>query len=471
MKRSIFKRLFITYGITIVISFGILSVLLLKLFSQYFVDSKKDLLLEYGKKITQELALAMYTGRLDNHSLDENLKILDKFLDARIWIVDMEGKIFGVSSSKEEDFLGQSIDAMKLRELYRGKNIVESGSFGGKFKDKVLTAGYPIFYEDQFMGAVLVHADLPGVQKTFRDVYGMTILAIVFSGIISYAALYIQIKKISDPLREISGAAKVIAGGEFQKRLEIKTEDEIEELAKSFNNMAESLEKIEENRRNLIANISHDLRSPMTSIKGFVGGIIDGTIQKDMQNHYLNIVSDECDRLIKMTNEILELNDMQQKNISIEKTKFELNEMLRIKLISFESNIVEKKLDVFLSFYDEYAYVYADRTMMERVITNILDNAVKFTPIKGKICIMTKDNKNNVVVEIMNTALSTDTEDIKYIWDRFHKGDSTRNLYKSGFGLGLAIVKEMINQQSEEIWAERVDDGIKFYFTIEKAKI
>lgn len=470
MKNSIFKRLFITYGITIIISFGILALLLLKLFSQYFIDSKKDLLLEYGRKVTQEVAIVMYTGRIDRQTLNEDLKILDKFLDARIWIVDSDGIILGVSNSKEGNFLGEKIDDMKLREFYRGKNIVESGSFGGKFKEKVLTAGYPIFYKDKFMGAVLVHADLPGVQKTFRDVYSMTILAIIFSGFIAYGTLYVQIKKISNPLREISGAAKVIAGGEFQKRLKISTGDEIEELAKSFNNMAESLEKIEENRRNLIANISHDLRSPMTSIKGFVGGILDGTIPPHMQVHYLQIVSEECDRLIKMTNEILELNSMQQENIHIEKTEFELNEMLRRKLINFESAIVEKNLDVLLSFCDENTYVYADKAIMERVVTNLLDNAIKFTEPKGKISIKTIEEKTKIIVEIMNTAADIDSEEIKKIWDRFHKGDTTRGLYKTGFGLGLAIVKEMIHRQDESIWAESIDGTIKFCFTLEKVK-
>lgn len=470
MKRSIFKKLFITYGITIIISFGILALLLLKLFSQYFIDSKKDLLLEYGRKVTQEVAMVMYTGKLDHKTLNEDLKVLDKFLDARIWIVDGNGVVFGVSSVKEGDFIGQKIDPMKLRDLYRGKTLVESGSFGGKFKDKVLTAGYPIFYEDKFMGAVIVHADLPGVQKTFRDVYSMTILAIIFSGFITYSVLYIQIKKISNPLREISHAAKIIAGGEFQNRLKINTGDEIEELSKSFNNMAESLEKIEENRRNLIANISHDLRSPMTSIKGFVGGILDGTIPEDKQKHYLKIVSDESERLIKMTNEILELNSMQQENIDIEKINFELNEMLRRKLINFESQIIKKNLDVLLNFYDNSSYVYGDKTMMERVVTNLLDNAIKFTEAGGKITVKTREEKNKVIVEIINTTRGIDSEEIKKIWDRFHKGDATRGLYKTGFGLGLAIVKEMIHRQDESIWVENTDKYIKFCFTIEKVK-
>jgi len=298
----------------------------------------------------------------------------------------------------------------------------------------------------------------------------MTILAIIFSGLLAYGILYFQIKRISVPLSEISKAAKVISGGEFQKRLEIKTGDEIEELAKSFNDMAESLEKIEENRRNFIANISHDLRSPMTSIKGFVGGIMDGTIPPEMQGHYLSIVMDECQRLIKMTNELLELNNIQQGKVEVNKTNFELNEMLRRKLINFEKDITKKNIDVMLKFHDDSTAVNADKAMMERIITNLLDNAVKFTEEKGYISLRTREEKNKIVVEIINTCPNIDDSQLKSMWERFHKGDETRGIYKSGFGLGLSIVKEMIMLQGEKIWADNLDGAIRFSFTIDKAK-
>lgn len=470
MKKSIFKRLFITYGITIILGFGILALVLMKLFSQYFIDSKKDLLLEYGEKITQEIAVGLYAGMLDRQTLNEDLRILDKFLDARIWIIDKEGTIFGVSGDKEEKYLGQKVDAGALGILYRGRNIIETGNFGGKFKEPVLTVGYPIFYNNEFEGGVLVHASMPGIQKSIRDIYNMTVLAITFSGLLAYSILYFQIKRISVPLSEISKAAKIISGGEFQKRLKIKTGDEIEELAKSFNDMAESLEKIEENRRNFIANISHDLRSPMTSIKGFVGGIMDGTIPPEMQGHYLNIVMEECQRLIKMTNELLELNNIQQGKVEVNKTNFELNEMLRRKLINFEKDITRKNIDVMLTFYDDSTIVHADKSMMERIVTNLLDNAVKFTEEKGYIYLRTREEKNKVIVEITNTCTNMDDNKMKSMWERFHKGDESRGIYKSGFGLGLSIVKEMIILQGEEIWADSLDGAIKFSFTIDKAK-
>lgn len=470
MKKSIFRRLFITYGITIILGFGILALVLMQLFSQYFIDSKKDLLLEYGQKITQEIAIGLFAGRLDRETLNQDLRILDKFLDARIWIIDSEGTIFGVSGANEEQYLGQTVDKERLGTLYRGRNIIETGSFGGKFKEPVLTVGYPIFYNNAFEGAVLVHASMPGIQKTFKDIYRMTVLAIVFSGLLAYGILYFQIKRISVPLREISKAAKIISGGEFQKRLRIKTGDEIEELAKSFNDMAESLEKIEENRRNFIANISHDLRSPMTSIKGFVGGIMDGTIPPEKQQYYLGIVMEECQRLIKMTNELLELNNIQQGKVEVNKTNFDINELIRRKLINFEKEITNKNLDVMLKFFNETTMVKADKAMMERILTNLLDNAVKYTEENGYITLMTREEKNKVIVEIINKCSDMDDAKLKNMWQRFHKGDETRGIYKSGFGLGLSIVKEMIILQGEEIWADNLGDAVRFSFTVEKAK-
>jgi signal transduction histidine kinase len=286
---------------------------------------------------------------------------------------------------------------------------------------------------------------------------------------IAYGILYIQIRRISNPLREISGAAKVIAGGEFHKRLDINTGDEIEELGRSFNNMAESLEKIEENRRNLIANISHDLRSPMTSIRGFIEGIIDGTITEDKRGHYLNIVLDESNRLIKITNELLELGNMQQGRIEIKKEPLELNETIRRKLIAYEKEITEKKLDVVFSMFDEKTLVISDRGLLERVLSNLMDNAVKFTPEKGSIEIRTSEKEGKIEVEITNTGDSISSDELNRIWDRFHKGDASRGLYKGGYGLGLAIVREIISHLGERIWVSSGEDYVKFTLTIEKA--
>ncbi len=469
MKKSIFRRLFLTYGITITIGFGILALLLMQLFNQYFIESKKQVLIEQGQKISREIVMGLYTGQINQASLTENLKTLDSLLNARIWLVDSEGYIVGVSGSSEEAYLGQQIQKNQLAELYKGENFFQLGNFGGKLKEQALTAGYPIFLDNVFKGGLFIHAPLPEVQKTFRDIYAIAIGAILMSCLLAYILLYFQIRKISRPLAEISGAAKEIAGGEFQKRLSINTGDEIEELAISFNNMAESLERIEENRRNLVANISHDIRSPITSISGFASGILDGTIPPEKHELYLNKVLIESRRLSKITSNLLELSNMQQGQLVANKQTFDLSEAIRRSIISFEQQITEKKLNIEVHLLGETISVLSDAALLERILINLLDNAVKFTPEGGQIRINTIDQDGKIQVEILNDGVSINKDDLKKIWERFHKADSSRGEYRSGFGLGLAIVREIIGLLDEKIWAESGQDFLKIIFTLERA--
>lgn len=474
MKSTILKRLLITYGIAIIIGFGILALTLLKVFDQYFIENRKELLYEQGKKVAEEAAPYLYSWSPESRTLKNDLQVLDRFLNAHIWIVDKNGRIIAVSGSYQEALLGEEIDSSKLKKLSQGKSLEERGNFGGMLREPSLTVGYPVFVNNifgnsSFAGSILIHASLAEVQKSFREIYILTLWAILVSVAIAYGILYIQIKRISSPLKEISEAAKVIAGGEFQRRLKITTGDEIEELGESFNNMAESLERIEENRRNFIANISHDLRSPMTSIRGFIEGIIDGTIPEEKHEYYLRIVLEESKRLIKTTNELLELNNMQQGKVEVKEETFEINETIRRKLISFEQKITEKKLDVAFHIFEEKTYVQSDQSLVERVLSNLLDNAVKFTPEGGSIIIRSIEQENNILIEIVNTGTSIKPDELKKIWDRFHKGDASRGQFKNGFGLGLAIVKEIIGLLGEKIRVESDENSVKFVFTLKKA--
>jgi len=469
MKNSLFKKLFLIYGLTIVVGFGILALLLSQLFNSFFIENKRQLLFEQGKKIREEIVLSLYTGRLDQEKLYNDLQVLDKFLNARIWLVDTSGTVFGVSGSTDEKYLGTKIDKRYLAELFQGNTIMEKGTFSGKLQEPSLIVGYPIFWANLFKGGVLIHASLPEVQKTSQGIYHTTIWAILFSILVAYGFLYVQIKKIVDPLKEITKAAKIIAGGEFQKRLQIASSDEIRELAESFNHMASSLEKIEEQRKNLIANLSHDLRSPMTSIRGFVEGILDGTIPPAQHQHYLAIVLEESKRLIKMTNDLLELSNMQQGRVEVNKAVFELNESVRRKLVAFEQQITAKNIQVSFDSYKDTIDVFADPQFVERILTNLLDNAVKFTPPGENISIQITNKKEFVWVEIKNTGTSLTPGQLKNIWERFHKGDASRGEHKGGFGLGLAIVKEMIHRMDEEIRADSGDDYIRFTFSLQKA--
>lgn len=469
MKNTILKRLFITYGIAITIGFAILALAMLKVYDQYFIENRKELLYEQGSKVAREAASVLYLGSLSSRSLSNDLQILDKFLDAHIWVLDSDGTIIALSGADRDRLLGRSVKEKELKSLAMGQSIELKGNYHGMLSEPSLTVGYPVFVNNSFAGGVLVHASLKEIQTSLREIYRLTLWAILVSLAVAYGILYIQIRRISDPIRELNEAAKIIAGGEFQKRLDINTGDEIEQLGRSFNHMAESLEKIEENRRNLLANISHDLRSPMTSIRGFIEGILDGTIPEEKREHYLKIVLEESKRLIKITNELLELNNIQQGKLDIKKEPFELNEAIRRKLIAYERGITEKRLNVTFSMYEEKSMVLSDQLLIERVLSNLIDNAVKFTPENGAIDVRTAQKANEVMVEIINTGIGISSEELNRVWDRFHKGDASRGLHKSGYGLGLAIVKEIISQLGERIWIDSGENFVKFTFSIKRA--
>ncbi len=470
MKKTIFKKLFLTYGITIIIGFGILAILLLQLFNQYFVDSKKALMLEQGGKISQEIAAGLNTGQVNSQQLSNDLQILDKVLNARIWLVDREGAIIGVSDTNEEEYLGQTIGESQLAEIHQGKSYFQTGTFDNKLQEKSLTVGYPIFAGNIFEGGLFIHAPLTEIGRTFKDIYAMTVAAILLSCMIAYIILYFQIRKISRPLQEISAAAKEIAGGAFEKRLNIRTGDEIEMLGESFNHMAGSLENIEENRRNLVANISHDIRSPITAISGFAEGILDGTIRPEMQAGYLEKILSESKRLMKITDNLLDLNNLQEGHLVPDMQDFDVNEMIRRTILSFERQITGKKLNVNLVFSDDATFVYSDPTLLSRILTNIMENAVKFTPIHGNITVKADGTGERAVVSVLNDGVDLDSKQLDAIWERFHKGDASRGVDRNGFGLGLAIVKQMAALLEERVWASSGENQVKFSFTVKRSK-
>ncbi|WP_058486444.1 sensor histidine kinase [Defluviitalea phaphyphila] len=464
--KSLFGKLFTVYMGIILGSFILLAAILSQAFESYFIHQKKEIMLEQGEKITKEYAKAYYTGIMDLDQLKFEMQVLDKYLNSMIWIVDHNGRIYVVSRNENQSWLGQKLTYEQINDVFEGKIVTIQGKFGGYFKEPVLTIGYPIQINGKTYGALFMHTPIPEIQKTVGELYKITLICLGLSIILAFFFIYFLSKQITKPMKEMNEVAKVIAGGDFQRRLEVVGKDEVAELANSFNYMAEELNKLEELRKGFIANISHDLRSPLTSIKGFVQAILDGTIPKEKQEKYLKIVLDETRRLTKMTNDIMDLTKMESGQMEIKKDKFEINNLIRTVIEQFEQRILQKKITLKLILAQKETIVFADREQIQRVIYNLLDNAVKFVPEEGKIWIETTLASNKIFVSIKNTGENIPKEDIAYIWDRFHKGDKSRGKDKTGMGLGLSIVKQILKNHGEIIKVENDKDGVIFTFSI-----
>jgi signal transduction histidine kinase len=232
--------------------------------------------------------------------------------------------------------------------------------------------------------------------------------------------------------------------------------------------LAGALQNLENMRRGFIANVSHELRTPMTSIHGFIEGILDGTVPAEKQKEYLTIVRDEIKRLNRLTTDILDLARIEAGEVSIKPVDFNINELIRRCIIKLESFITEKDISIEASFEEEEMYVKADTDSIERVVINLVHNAIKFVQPGGKITLSTSRSKNKILVCVEDNGIGIDSNELDLIWERFYKSDKSRSKEKTGTGLGLAIVRNIINDHQQKIWVEsQLGKGTKFCFTLD----
>lgn len=487
MFKTIFSKIIAVFIAVLVAGFSITALMLYFFLSNFAIKEKVEVLSSSAEKINTYLS--MYVENQENPMAIQWFEyILDTFsanTNSMIWVVNSNGSIIihKPNSPEIEKLLKDLKDEKGVPQL-RDKNqfnkvmltddfIIEKGNFYGLFKNTGvdwLTVEKRFKYKNDVLGAVYLHTQIPEVNRLRTSVFRLFQSAVLISVLISIILLYFFSLRISKPLKEINNAARIIAGGEFQNRLSIKSNDEIGELANSFNHMVVALQNLEEMRRGFIANVSHELRTPMTSIKGFVEGILDGTIPPDRQNYYLTIVRDETTRLNRLVNDLLDLARMEAGEVHFNFKDFNINELIRRCIIKLETQITSKDLQVEADFEEEDMFVNADSDAIERVLINLLHNAIKFTPEKGRIKLATYKNRDKIFVSVKDSGIGIEKEEIDLIWERFHKSDKSRSKDKSGTGLGLAIVKNIINEHNQTISVEsELGKGTKFIFSLDRS--
>lgn len=467
MKKGLFSKMVATYTIIIAISFTILATVLSLWFENYYFEQNKNELAEKATLIGDSAVQYMY-GDISSYEMNKQLKLIGDYLNVDIWLTDKYGYIYAVSNGKYEKLLGKQILTNDLKELRLKRFIEKKGNYGNVFSVPVHTIEIPIDHGNSFKGTIIMHTSLDNIKEALKNVYKIiwasAILAIVVSSIVIY---YFSQKIIIKPLAEINGVARKISKGEADKRVDIKSNDEIGELANSFNIMADSLEKVENNRRLFISNVSHEIRSPITSIKGFIGGMLDGIIPDNKRNYYLSIAYEEIGRLTRLVNDLLDLSAIESGRFTLKVRELDLNEIIRLAVIKFETRIIKKELKVDVCFEQEELCVLSDRDRTIQIITNIIDNALKYVNEGGQIKVTTKSKGKKAYISIFNSGPNIDEEDLNHIWDRFYKADKARSS-KVSTGLGLSIVRSILSQLGEDIWVGNKENGVEFTFTLTK---
>ncbi len=496
MFKTIFSRLVAIFVLILLVAFFVTGFMLNIFLGGYVTDEKAVTLEQSCDNINLVLNNYFQLQKIDDtfaqKYLTDYLHAYGETYRSMIWIVDQSGHI-GYSSSdipaaitekyKDDSGYIKLPDERQYKEVMQKAGKVRViGDFYGFFKepsfsDKFgnnswLTIEKSFEYEDSNGNAVLVgifmHTSVPEANRARNEVFKLFLISVAGAVIISIILIYIFSLRLSKPLKEIKNAAKVIADGEFTKRLDIKSNDEIGELAKTFNQMVVALQNLEEMRRGFIANVSHELRTPMTSIRGFIDGILDGTIPPEKHNYYLQVVKDETLRLNRLVNNLLDLARMEAGEVQMNIRQIDINELTRRCIIKLESLLLEKKIMVEASFEEENVIVKADADAIERVLYNLVHNAIKFSPEESTINISITRQKNKAYISVKDHGIGIDSNEKDMIWDRFYKSDKSRSRDKTGTGLGLAIVHNIIHEHGQEIWVEsETGKGTTFTFTLD----
>ena len=469
------KRKGLVYKLIITFS-GILALILITLalvlslwFKNYFFRQKIQEL-DRQSKVISDSVLSYLNGKENSkqNELKDCISFVGNSMDVDILITDNIGYVYEVSSDKfiENKYTNIGVSQKNMDKLKSGLAI----EHGGREIMKTSPHTYlkPIFQDSYFRGIIVMITSEQSIRSGLKHVYEIVWLSAIVAVIVAAIIIYYFAKKIIiNPLNEINIAARRLARGDVGKRVNITSNDEIGELANSFNVMAESIEESDKNRRDFISNVSHELRSPITSIKGFVAGILDGVIPKDKENYYLNIVYDEIRRLSRLVIDLLDISAMEEGKFKLNMVEFDINILIKQCIAKFDGKIRNKGVNVEVTFGREHEFVYADRDRLIQVLTNIIDNAMKYSNDNGNIKITTNDKGSKVYVSVFNNGPLFKDEELARIWDRFYKSDKART-NKDSTGLGLPIVRLILAQHGEDIWVNNEQDGVRFTFTISK---
>lgn len=472
---SLFSRLVTVYISILTIILMILFITFTNTFRDYFVDYTKDLMIKQAEKLAEEFYKLEHFSTYREEGIEKifyRMEVLESQMESTTWIMRQDGQIYMFSSNEIKAIDNQMfLNKEDIEKVFEGNIVGIENGFKEYFSTPVLTVGYPIETNGETLYALFIHTPLPIILSTIDEVRNIILQVVGLIGSILFIWIYFIAKRMTNPLKEMNIIAKQIASGQFNKRIAITGKDEIAQLATSFNNMAQELDKIEENRNSFIANISHDLRSPLTSIQGFVTAMLDGTIPAQNQQKYLEIVLNESKRMINMTNKILDLSKLEEGRATIEKVPLNINRMLQNSVLTLENHAKDKGVTITMSFDEQHQYIMGDMDGISRVIQNLLDNALKFVNENGEINVKTSYYDHKVWVRISNSGMAISEEQQKMIWNRFYKGDRSRGQDKRGVGLGLVIVKEILKQHGETVGVHsKPGEMVTFYFSLTPQK-
>ncbi|MEG1441028.1 MAG: HAMP domain-containing sensor histidine kinase [Oscillospiraceae bacterium] len=471
--KTIFSRVFMINLASVLVGIVILGSLQMILITNYITKQNEESLSKNADSIVN-----LINNEISLDSLSSILRGFSKSSNTHILVLDNESNV--LLNTRESGFIDKDVKSLSKeysKDVISGKRNSIMGTMGGLFNQSMFTLQVPIFRptDNAIMGAVLISTPIPERQKMNMELFRILLFSAAVVFIVSFLLSYMLARKLSDPIKRIGKTAKEFATGKFTARADLTEADtqimEISELAETFNNMAYELEKFEDIRMSFISNVSHELRTPMTTISGFIDGILDETIPPDKQSQYLEIVRSEIVRLSKLVNTFLDITRMKSDKMAINRTNFDINEVIRLTIISFEKKLEAKNINVNLEFGTNSCYVKADSDTIKIVWTNLIDNAIKFTNDGGDLTISVTTKLHDVFVSVKNTGVGIPENQQHFIFERLYKVDKSRAMNREGTGIGLYLVKSVIQAHGKEIKVNSVENEYaEFVFNLSRGK-
>lgn len=471
MKFNLFTKQIFVYIIVAITGFIAVTTICFKRDYDKVYKYYSDNLYQQATEISSEYAIDFFSStRMP--AIKTSLAIISNINQTRIMFVDPNGCVLldtGFSGKSDtNDYLYQleDFDYGSLNGAHSHK-----GDFYGVFDEEVLSVYYPITNNFSLMGYVVINMPESSIDNRVYDTFNTNYITLAIAMLLSLSMLVLYYIHIHIPINELTKATTEYGKGNLSYRVTPKHNDEIGRLAASLNYMAGELNEMDEFQQKFLSNISHDFRSPLTSIKGYLEAIQDGTIPPEMINKYIDIVLFETERLTKLTSNILTLNELDPKSVRLDISVFDINSVIKHTIETLEGSCKKKNIKFGLTFAGAVENVKADKDKIQQVIYNLVDNAIKFSKDNSFIYVTVREKGEKAQISIKDTGSGIAKEDIDKIWDRFYKSDASRGRDKKGSGLGLSITKEIIQAHEEHIDViSTLDVGTEFIFTLPLAK-
>lgn len=470
MRKTLYLKLILAYIIFGLFGFVVVATFVSNMYTDHLKKEQADSLYREATLIANTYASGLYNNEVSLEVVKSQLDALDTYLDATLWIINPSGRLILDSSAPldvENEIMIENFDPTVTAGSY-----YTIGNFFHTFDEDMLSVFAPITSDYKVKGYVVIHSSLSGILEEANNLLTISYIMLIILFLLSLIILIFFTEIVYIPLRKITEATEQYASGNMHYEFSVESEDEMGYLAATLSYMASEIARSEDDQKKFVANVSHDFRSPLTSIKGYLEAMIDGTIPPEMHEKYLTILLNETERLRKLTNSLLTLNNLNTKGIMLNKTDFDINMTIRGVAASFEGTCRAKTIAIELVLTGDEMYVFADIDKIQQVLYNLLDNAIKFSHHNSVIKIETTEKHNKVFISVKDSGIGIPKDDLKLIWDRFYKSDLSRGKDKKGTGLGLSITKEIIRSHGENINVISTEGvGTEFIFSLPKSDV